>query len=103
MSTVHTHRTDSSMETAAHLQDPERPVHDDPFVALFSESTARVLVTTTDDRADALVALAQRYGTPITPLGRTGGDTLAVEGVLELSVAEAKAAWRATLPAALGH
>ncbi|MDP9639608.1 ArsR family transcriptional regulator [Rhodococcus cercidiphylli] len=33
MSTVHTHRTDSSMETAAHLQDPERPVHDDPFAA----------------------------------------------------------------------
>ena len=73
-----------------------------PFVALFSESTARVLVTATDEQADALVALAQRYGVPITPLGRTGGDTLAVEGVFDLPVAEAKAAWRATLPAALG-
>ena len=74
----------------------------DAFVALFSESTARALVTVTDDRADALVALAERHGVPLTPLGRTGGDTLAVEGVFELPVADAKAAWQATLPAALG-
>jgi phosphoribosylformylglycinamidine synthase len=74
----------------------------DSFVALFSESTARALVTTTDDRADALVELAGRHGVPLTRLGRTGGDTLAVEGVFDLPVAEAKAAWRATLPAALG-
>jgi phosphoribosylformylglycinamidine synthase len=75
---------------------------DDAFVALFSESTARTLVTVTDDRADALVALAQRHGVPVTPLGRTGGDTISVESVFDLPVAEAKAAWRATLPAALG-
>ena len=74
----------------------------DPFVALFSESTARVLVTATDDRADALVALAQHHGTPITPLGRTGGDTISLEGAFELPVAEAKAAWLATMPAVLG-
>jgi phosphoribosylformylglycinamidine synthase subunit PurL len=74
----------------------------DAFVALFAESTARALVTVTDDRADALVALAERYGVPITPLGRTGGDTISVEGVFDLPVAEAKAAWQATLPAALG-
>jgi phosphoribosylformylglycinamidine (FGAM) synthase-like enzyme len=74
----------------------------DPFVDLFSESTARVLVTATDSQVDALVALAEQYGVPITPLGQTGGDTLSVEGVFVLPVAEAKAAWQATLPAALG-
>ncbi|HEV2796891.1 MAG TPA: AIR synthase-related protein, partial [Nocardioides sp.] len=73
----------------------------DAFVALFSESTARVLVTVTDERADVLVALAEQHGVPLTPLGRTGGDTLSVEGVFDLPVAEAKAAWRATLPAVL--
>jgi phosphoribosylformylglycinamidine synthase len=77
-------------------------VADDAFVALFSESTARALVTVTDEQADALVALAQQHGVPLTPLGRTGGDTIAVEGVFELPVAEARAAWQATLPAALG-
>jgi phosphoribosylformylglycinamidine synthase len=74
----------------------------DAFVALFAESTARAVVTVTDDRADALVALAEHHGVPLTPLGRTGGDTIAVEGVLEVPVAEAKAAWQATLPSVLG-
>jgi hypothetical protein len=77
-------------------------VADDAFVALFSESTARVLVTVTDEQADALVALAGRHGVPVVPLGRTGGDTISVEGAFDLPVAEAKAAWRATLPAVLG-
>jgi phosphoribosylformylglycinamidine synthase len=78
------------------------PVADDAFVALFSESTARALVTVTDEQADALVALAQHHGVPLVPLGRTGGDTISVEGAFDLPVAEAKAAWRATLPAVLG-
>ncbi|HEX5918531.1 MAG TPA: AIR synthase related protein, partial [Nocardioides sp.] len=77
-------------------------VADDAFVALFSESTARALVTVTDEQADALVALAQRHGVPLVPLGRTGGDTLSVEGLFDLPVAEAKAAWQATMPAVLG-
>ena len=77
-------------------------VADDAFVALFSESTGRALVTATDEQADALVDLAQRHGVPLTPLGRTGGDTISVEGAFDLPVAEAKAAWRATLPAVLG-
>ena len=71
----------------------------DPFLALFSESTARALVSVTDDRADALVALAEHHGVPITPLGRTGGDTISVDGVFDLPVAEARSAWQATLPA----
>ena len=77
-------------------------VADDPFVALFSESTARVLVTVTDEQADALAALAERHGVPLASLGRTGGDTISVEGVFDVPVAEVKAAWQATLPAVLG-
>jgi phosphoribosylformylglycinamidine synthase len=75
---------------------------DDSFVALFSESTARAIVTVADDRADALVALAEQHGVPLTALGRTGGDTISVEGAFDLPVAEAKAAWQATMPAVLG-
>ena len=71
-------------------------------MALFSESAARVLVTVTGEQADSLVALAQRHGVPITPLGETGGDAISVEGAFDLPVAEAKAAWRATMPAVLG-
>ncbi|QBX55781.1 phosphoribosylformylglycinamidine synthase subunit PurL [Nocardioides seonyuensis] len=74
----------------------------DPFVALFSESTARCLVTVPEDRAGELLALVHRHGVPATGIGRTGGDSITVDGQFELPVAEAKAAWQATLPAALG-
>ncbi|MCD6640875.1 MAG: phosphoribosylformylglycinamidine synthase subunit PurL [Nocardioides sp.] len=72
----------------------------DAFVALFSESAARAIVTTAD--ADALVALAAEHGVPLTAIGRTGGDAIAVEGQFEVPVAEARTAWEATLPDALG-
>jgi phosphoribosylformylglycinamidine (FGAM) synthase-like enzyme len=72
----------------------------DPFVALFSESTARALVTTTDPAA--VRTTAERAGVPVTELGTTGGDALAVDGLLELPLAELRAAWTATLPALFG-
>jgi phosphoribosylformylglycinamidine synthase subunit PurL len=74
----------------------------DAFVALFAESAARAIVTVTTDNADALVALAQRHGVPLTPLGQTGGDALVVEGQFEVPVAQAREAWQTTLPAVLG-
>jgi phosphoribosylformylglycinamidine synthase len=72
----------------------------DPFPALFSESTARAVVTTTDP--EAVRATAEWAGVPVTELGTTGGDVLAVEGVAELPLAELRAAWSATLPALFG-
>jgi phosphoribosylformylglycinamidine synthase subunit PurL len=75
-------------------------LEDDPFVALFSESTGRALVTTTDPKA--VKDTARWAGVPITELGTTGGDTLALDGLLELPLAELRAAWTATLPALFG-
>jgi phosphoribosylformylglycinamidine synthase len=72
----------------------------DPFAALFSESAARAVVTTRDP--EAVRASAERAGVPVTELGTTGGDALSVEGLLELPLAELRAAWTATLPALFG-
>jgi phosphoribosylformylglycinamidine synthase len=69
----------------------------DPFVALFSESTGRVVVTTTEP--GAVKATADWAGVPVTELGTTGGDSLVVDGVAELPLRELRAAWSATLPA----
>jgi len=71
----------------------------DAFVGLFSESAGRAVVTTTDP--DALWALAERHGVPLTQLGRTGDPFLTVEHQFSLSLAEIRATWAATLPAAL--
>ena len=77
-------------------------VPDDPFVALFAESTGRVLVTVRDAEADRLVELAARHGVPIAPLGRTGGADLAVEGHFEVPLTEVRQVWSTTLPAVFG-
>jgi phosphoribosylformylglycinamidine synthase len=72
----------------------------DPFTALFSESTARALVTTSDP--EAVKDTADSAGVPVTELGATGGDALALAELLELPLAELRAAWSATLPALFG-
>jgi phosphoribosylformylglycinamidine (FGAM) synthase-like enzyme len=72
----------------------------DPFIALFSESAARAVVTTSDP--DAVRAAAATAGVPVTELGTTGGDSLSVDGVLALGLAELRTAWTATLPALFG-
>ena len=74
----------------------------DAFVALFSESAARVVVTVADGDAERLVELAESHGVPISALGITGGDSLEVEGVFDLPLVELRRAWAGTLPAALG-
>ncbi|WNV75328.1 phosphoribosylformylglycinamidine synthase subunit PurL [Geodermatophilus sp. DSM 44513] len=73
---------------------------EDPFTALFSESAARAVVTTTDP--EAVRVTAEWAGVPVTELGTTGGDALLVEGVAALPLAELRAAWTATLPALFG-
>ena len=74
---------------------------DDTFVALFSESTARVVVTVPAADVDRLTALAAEHGVPVTELGETGGGALVVEGHLDLPLLELRSAWMATMPAAL--
>jgi phosphoribosylformylglycinamidine synthase subunit PurL len=71
----------------------------DPFIGLYSESAGRAVVTTTDP--DALWALAERHGVPLTQLGRTGDAFLTIEHQFSLPLAEIRKAWASTLPAAM--
>jgi phosphoribosylformylglycinamidine synthase subunit PurL len=71
----------------------------DPFVALFSESTGRVLVTTAPERSGALLARAASAGLAAEVLGRTGGPALAITSVADLPLHELSRAWESTLPA----
>ncbi len=69
----------------------------DPFVALFTESAGRVLVTVAD--AGPLLERAAAAGVPATTIGRTGGDALVVATVPALPLDELRTAWESTLPA----
>jgi phosphoribosylformylglycinamidine synthase len=73
----------------------------DPFVALFSESAARAVVTVAPEDEERLFELSAEHGVPITSLGETRGDALSVDGVLEVPLEELRGAWTRTLPAAL--
>ena len=75
-------------------------IEGDAFLGLFSETAGRAVVTTADPAA--LADLAASHGVPLIRLGRTGGTDLVVEGHFSVPVDEIRAAWSATLPAALG-
>jgi phosphoribosylformylglycinamidine synthase len=66
---------------------------------LFTETPSRVVVCTTR-RAD-LVARANEAGIGFRVLGSTGGDRVVIDGLVDVSVADAVAAWRDKLPALL--
>ncbi|MCG7455315.1 phosphoribosylformylglycinamidine synthase subunit PurL [Corynebacterium tuberculostearicum] len=78
-------------------------VHEDEFVAAFSESASRVLVATTADRADKVLARAGELGIPAAIVGETtetGALTLGGESV---AISQLVAAWSATLPDLFDH
>ncbi len=73
----------------------------DTFLALFSESAARVVVTVAPEDEEWFYELAAEHGVPITSLGETRGDSIAVAGAFDVPLEELRAAWSATLPAAM--
>ncbi|WP_296182694.1 phosphoribosylformylglycinamidine synthase subunit PurL [uncultured Corynebacterium sp.] len=78
-------------------------VHEDEFVAAFSESASRVLVATTADRADQVLARAGELDIPAAIVGETtetGALTLGGESV---AISQLVAAWSATLPDLFDH
>jgi phosphoribosylformylglycinamidine synthase len=74
---------------------------EDPFLELFSESSARAMVVVAEDRHEEFVDLAEKHGVLLASVGRTGGDALEVVGQFSVPVAELRTAWQATIPAAL--
>jgi phosphoribosylformylglycinamidine synthase subunit PurL len=74
----------------------------DAFTALFSESSARAVISVTPGREADFAALAESHGVPATALGRTGGDMLTVENAFTIPVTELAEVWTATLPAIFG-
>jgi phosphoribosylformylglycinamidine synthase len=66
---------------------------------LFAEGPSRVLVSVPADNLVALANKAAAAGVPVTALGTAGGDRLVVEGLVDVAVADAIAAWRSALPA----
>ena len=63
---------------------------------LFGEHPSRVLVATS--QPEEVLAAAAEAGVDAHQLGTAGGDRLVVGGLIDLPVAELRAAWRNRLP-----
>ncbi|MCU1587014.1 MAG: Phosphoribosylformylglycinamidine synthase 2 [Frankiales bacterium] len=72
------------------------------FVQLFSESAGRALVSVSPEREQALSELCSEHSVPVSRLGTTGGDRLAIDGVLTASLEELRDAFEGTLPRLFG-
>jgi len=60
---------------------------------LFSEAPTRALVTCPAAKAVELQTLAEQSGVALLPLGQVGGDRLAIEGVVDLTLADLRRAY----------
>ena len=76
--------------------------HEDPFIALFSESPGRILVTTTRDRVDQLINTAKFHRVKAKEIGTTGGDHFEVDGQFVIDLTVLKSAHEETFPRLFG-
>jgi phosphoribosylformylglycinamidine synthase len=74
----------------------------DPFVALFSESAARVVAAVRPGAEAEFAALCAAHGVPAQALGTVGGAGLEVTGEFTVPLDELAAAHRQPLPALFG-
>jgi hypothetical protein len=71
-------------------------------VELFAESPSRAVLCVTPELLANVVNVCDHFGVPTARIGVAGGDRLAIKGLLDVGLAEATAAWRDKVPAALG-
>jgi phosphoribosylformylglycinamidine synthase subunit PurL len=66
---------------------------------LFGEGPSRVLISVASAHLPSVRERAGEANIPLAEIGSGGGDRLVVDGLVDVSVAEAVAAWKGALPA----
>ena len=74
----------------------------DDFIALFSESAARAIVSVKPGCEDDFADLCAIHEVPAAVLGESGGDVLSVDGSFDVPLDELSRVWTRTLPALFG-
>ena len=78
------------------------PAGQDPFVQLFSESAGRAMVTVPRSEELRFTEMCSARGLPAERIGVTDGDTLDVQDLFDVPLAELRTTYEATLPALFG-
>ncbi|HET7868858.1 MAG TPA: phosphoribosylformylglycinamidine synthase subunit PurL [Actinomycetota bacterium] len=72
---------------------------DEPwYVALFSESASRAVVSVAPEKAESVEALASAHHVPLSRLGETGGPGMVFDSLLETTVEKARSAYEGAIP-----
>jgi phosphoribosylformylglycinamidine synthase len=71
--------------------------------ALFGESPSRALAAVAPAQLDVVRRRAEEAGVALRTIGRTGGDRVVVDGLLDVSVGALARTWRDELPVAFGE
>lgn len=70
----------------------------DPFMDLFSESSARAIITVSSEKHEKVMDLLDQFDLEVSAIGKTGGDSIAVVGQFTVDLAELKTKWAAKFP-----
>jgi phosphoribosylformylglycinamidine synthase subunit PurL len=68
------------------------------YVALFSESASRAVVSVAPEKAESVEALVSAHHVPFSRLGETGGPGMVFDSLLETTVEEARSAHEGAIP-----
>ena len=81
------------------------PHSEDPFSMLFSESSARALISVPRGHEAAVKAQCHEFNVPWTPLGAvdTSTDGINIDDLFSITRQELDQTWRRTLPDLFGH
>ncbi len=67
-----------------------------PAAVLFGETQSRIVISFSEKNLDIVKKTADSSGAPFTVIGRVGGGSLRINGLIELSLTEMEGAWRET-------
>ena len=74
---------------------------------LFGETQSRIIITVSPERVKELEGAAVSMGTPVTVIGKVGGEKLVIRhgsaAVIDMSVDHMADAWRKAIPGYLGE
>jgi len=72
-----------------------------PSSLLFAETPSRIVISFSEERREAIAAIAEQRNIPLSVLGKVGGKNLSIrvnsEPVIDQPVAELESAWRSSL------
>ena len=64
---------------------------------LFGERQSRIIVTATPENAKKVLSILTESDIPHTQIGKTGGDRIKINNLIDLSLADVAKAWSSTL------